>query len=148
METEKKPFDIGALAAADEADYEIVDGNGAKTGWVWTFAGPNHPATIAADKEQSERFIAREQAKERAQVNGRKWKGADETSDELRRRSIDYIVARVLSWSERPMDGADFPCTPDNVRKLLADRRFGLLYDQANAFLLEERSFTKRSSTT
>ena len=142
METERKPFDIAALAALDEADLEIIDGDGKKTGWIWTFSGPGHPATIAADNEQSARFIARETAKERAQVNGRKWKGDEESVEEIRARAINYIVARLLRWS-----GVDDPCTPDNARKLLADRRMGLLYDQANGFLLEEKSFTRRSAS-
>jgi hypothetical protein len=145
MDAEKKPFDLGALAYEDEADLEIVDANGRKTGWVWTFAGPGHPATIAIDNEQTARFVDRQNEIERTQVNGRKWKGGGETADTLRERGINYIVARLLRWSDMTMDGAPFPCTPDNVRKLLADRRFGLVYDQANAFLIDEKSFTKRS---
>lgn len=145
MEAEKNPFDLSTLASADEADLEIVDADGRKTGWTWTFSGPGHPATIAIDNEQNARYVEREKAKERAQVNGRKWKGNDDSADELRARSIAYIVARLLRWTDMVMEGAPFPCTPDNARKLLADRRFGLVYDQANGFLIEERSFTKRS---
>lgn len=145
MELDKKPFDIASLAATDEADLEVLDGNGNKTGWIWTFTGPGHPATIEIDNEQNARYVAREQAKERAQVNGRKWKGDGESPEELRERSINYVVARLLRWSDMTMDGAAFPCTPDNARKILSDRRFVLVYDQANTFLLEEKSFTKRS---
>lgn len=147
METDKKPFDLAALAATDEADLDIRDGDGRKTGWTWTFAGPAHPATIAIDNEQNARYVAREQAKERATVNGRKWKGDGETPEELRERSIAYIAARLLRWSELPMNGKPFPCTPENVRTLLGDRRFGHVYDQANGFLIEEKSFTRRSAT-
>ncbi len=146
MDTEKKPFDGSALAAIDEADLEILDLDGKKTGWIWTFAGPGHSATIAIDNEQNVRYIEREKAKERAQVNGRKWKGSDDTVDELRARSVDYIVARLLRWSDMVMGGEPFPCTPDNARKLLADRRMFVVYDQANTFLIEEKSFTKRSA--
>lgn len=146
METDKKPFDIAALAATDEADLPILDGDGRRTGWVWTLAGPGHPATIAIDNEQNARYVAREQAKEKSQANGRKWKGSDESPEELRERSINYLVARLLRWTDMTMDGAAFPCTPDNARKLLADRRFGLVYDQVNAFLVDEKSFTPRSA--
>jgi hypothetical protein len=142
---DSKPFDLSALASADEADLHILHADGRKTGWVWTFAGPGHPATIAIDNEQNARYVAREQAKERSQVNGRKWKGGDETPEELRERSINYIVARLLRWSDTVIEGKPFPCTPENVRKILADRAFGLVYDQANGFLIDERSFTKRS---
>ncbi len=142
---EKKSFDIGSLAAADEAELQILDGDGRKTGWTMTFAGPSHPVTVAIDNEQNAMYVAREQAKDRARTNGRKWKGDDDTPEELRERAINYIATRLLRWSPMTMDGADFPCTPENVRKLLADRRFGLVYDQANSFLIEEKSFTKRS---
>lgn len=141
-----KTFDISSLAATDEADLEILDSSGQKTGWTWTFAGPAHPATIAIDNETNARHVAREQAKERAQVNGKKWKGGDETPEELRERSINYVVARLLRWTDMQMEGQPFPCTPENARKFLADRRFGLVYDQANTFLLEEKAFTKRSA--
>lgn len=146
METETKPFDIAALAAVDEADLHIVDAEGRRTGWVWTFAGPGHPATVAIDNEQNARYVAREQQKERSQANGKKWKGADETPEELRERSMNYIVARLLRWSPIDLGGEPFAFSAENARKLLADRRYGLLYDQANTFLLEEKSFTKRSA--
>lgn len=139
-------FDISKLASADEGELNILDGDGNKTGWIWTFAGPGHPATVKIDGEQSARYIAREQAKERAQVNGKKWKGGDETPEELRDRTIDYIVARLLRWTDMEMEGAAFPCTPENARKILADRRYGLVFDQANSFLMEEKAFTKRSA--
>lgn len=142
----KKPFDIASLAAADEGEMHVRDGNDNKTGWTWTFAGPGHPATVAIDKEQNARFIAREQAKERAQVNGKKWKGTDETPEELRERTIDYIVARLLRWTEIEMGGEPFPCTPANARKILGDPRFGLVFDQANTFLRDEKDFTKGSA--
>jgi hypothetical protein len=146
METEKKKFDLSSLAAVDEADLDILDSSGQPTDWVWTFAGPAHPVTVAIDNETNARHIAREQAKERAQVNGKKWKGGDETPEELRERAINYVVARLLRWTDMEMEGQPFPCTPDNARKILSDRRFGAVYDQANTFLMEEKAFTKRSA--
>lgn len=148
MDTDKKPFDISNLAAADEGDLHVLDGEGNKTGWIWTFAGPGHPATITIDREQNARFISRERDKERAQVNGKKWKGTDETPDELRGRTIAYIVARLLRWTDIEMEGGAFPCTPENARKILSDRRYGLVFDQANEFLREEKDFTKRSAAS
>lgn len=146
METDKKPFDISNLAAADEGELHILDGNGSKTGWIWTFAGPGHPATIAIDREQNARIVSREQDKERSQVNGKKWKGTNETPDELRDRTIGYILARLLRWTEIELEGGPFACTPENARKILSDRRYGLVFEQANEFLREERDFTKRSA--
>lgn len=145
MEPEKKPLDLSALATMDEGDLHILFPDGTKTGWVWTFAGPSHPRTVEINRKQAARFMAREQAKERAQVNGKKWKGDDETADEVFERSLDYIVDRLLRWSELAVDGAPLPCTPENAREVLSDRKYGLILDQVNTFLGEERSFTKRS---
>lgn len=145
-------FDIATLVAADEADCEIVDADGKKTGWVWTFAGPGHPATIAIDNEMNAQRIARDAAKEKAQANGRKWKGDGETPEEaaerMREQSIGYIAARLLRWSEIEMAGVPYPHTKENARAILSNRAMGAVLDQANAFLIDERSFTRRSATS
>jgi len=145
MESEKKTLDLSALATTDEGDLHILFPDGTKTGWTWTFAGPSHPKTIEINNKQSARYIAREQAKERAVTNGRKWKGDEETAEEVFARSVDYITDRLLRWSDLEVDGAPFHCTPENARKVLSDRKYGLVLDQVNAFLGEEKSFTKRS---
>lgn len=148
MEAEKKPFDIATLAAADEAELEIIDADGQRTGWKLIFGGPGHPATIEIENANHAKMVARDNIKEKAQTNGRKWKGDGETPEEkaarLRQESIDYIVARLLRW-ELPEGSAPFPCTPENARSVLGNRSMGLVYDQANAFLIDDRSFFKRS---
>lgn len=146
METAKKPFDISSLAAADEGDLAILDAAGKPTGWVWTFAGPGHPTTVALDRDRNTRLLQREQAKERAQVNNKKWKGDGETIDEFRERNISYIVGRLLRWTEIEMEGKPFACTPENAEKILSDHHFGLVYEQANDFLRDEKDFTKGSA--
>lgn len=147
MDTDnKKPFDIAGLAAADEGELAILDGAGKPTGWVWTFAGPGHPTTVALDRESNSRFLQREQAKERAQVNNKKWKGDGETVEEVRDRNVSYIVGRLLRWSDIQMEGKPFPCTPDNARSILSNPRFGLVFEQANEFLRDEKDFTKGSA--
>jgi hypothetical protein len=148
METEKKKFDISKLASADEADLEILDADGAGTGWIWTFAGPGHPATIEADRRQSQRFLEREAEKERAQVNGRKWKGEAPKVEDRRAEGIAYIAARLLRWTDMTMNGEPYPCTPENVRALLGNPVMPTLYEQANTFLLADKSFSKRSVTS
>ncbi len=139
-------FDIAALAATDEGFLPILDGKGKPTGWIWTFAGPGHPTTVALDRESNARFLQREQAKERVRVNGKKWAGDTETVEEVRDRNIAYIVGRLLRWSDIQMEGAPFPCTPENARRILVDPRYGLVLEQANDFLRDEKDFTKGSA--
>ncbi len=146
METEKKSFDINKLRAVEEADMEIVDADGAGTGWVWTFAGPGHPITVEADRRQAQRYLDREAEKERSQVNFRKWKGEAPKVDDRRADGIAYIVARLLRWNEQQLNGEAYPCTPENAKALLSDPNMGLLYEQANAFLMADKSFSRRSA--
>jgi hypothetical protein len=51
-----------------------------------------------------------------------------------------------LAADDIELEGGPFPCTPDNARKILADPRYGLVFDQANEFLRDEKDFTKRSA--
>lgn len=139
-------FDISNLAVADEAGMEVVDADGNGTGWIWTFAGPGHPATVEADRQQSQRFLNRETEKERSQVNGRKWKGEAPKVDERRAESISYIVSRLLRWSEITMDGQPYPFTAENAAAVLGNPNMPMLLDQANSFLLADKSFSKRSA--
>lgn len=139
-------FDVSSLAATDEGDLAILDGKGKPTGWVWTFAGPGHPITVALDREITARLLQREQAKERVRVNGKKWAGDAETVDDIRDRTVAYIAGRLLRWSEIQMEGAPFPCTPENARRILSDPRYGLVFDQANEFLRDEKDFTTGSA--
>ena len=140
-------FDISNLAVADEADMEVLDLDGNGTSWIWTFAGPGHPTTIEVDRKQSQRFLNREAEKERAQVNTRKWKGEQPKVDERRAESIAYVVSRLLRWSDMTMNGEPFPFSPDNAAVVLGNPSMPTLLEQANAFLLADKSFTKRSAT-
>ncbi len=139
-------FDISNLAVAEEAGMEVLDLDGNGTGWIWTFAGPGHPATIEADRQQSQRFLNREAEKERAQVNNRKWKGDQPKPEERRAESVAYIVSRLLRWSEMTMGGQAYPCTPENASAVLLNPSMPTMLEQANAFLLADKSFSKRSA--
>jgi hypothetical protein len=140
-------LDLADFTLPGEAVLEIRKKNGERSGWRWRMAGPGHPATIAADDRQMKRFLDRSSEQERARVNGKKWKGDGETPEEMRARQVEYIVARVLGWNEdMTMGGSPFPCTPENVRTILANQGSDI-YDQATEFLRDEQAFTKGSPT-
>jgi hypothetical protein len=139
-------FDLDELAAIDQAELNIKRRDGAPTGWVWTIAGPGHPQTIAlADKLTKEGF-ARSKAQEMARVNGKKWKGDDDSADEVVRRTAEALAGRVLGWTEVALDGKPYPCTKDNIVAILLDPARGdTLVTQLSEFISDERSFMKRS---
>jgi hypothetical protein len=134
------------FALENESDLDLRNKFGQPSGWRWTFAGPGHSATVAADERLSKRQLALQEEQEKARVNGRKWKGTGDSVDDVRDRNIDYIVARLLRWSDgMTADGAPFPCTPENAKKILLNPALGV-YEQVNSYLLDEKSFTPRSA--
>lgn len=138
-------FDLSELDSVDEAQMTVMAGD-KSTGWIWSFAGPGHPQTIAQRDRIAREQLQRQRAIELAQVNGRKWKGDGTRSpDELRSNNVSYILERLIGWSPITMNGEPYPFSQDNARKLLLDPRKSGLYQQALDFVLEENSFTPRS---
>jgi len=141
-------FSLDDFKLADESDLNIRNPAGQPSGWIWTFAGPGHPRTITADEQQTKRALAIAEDQEKTRVNGKKWKGSGDTVEDVRDRNISYIVARLIRWSDgMTVDGQPFACTPENARTVLLDPSFGF-YEQVNAFLTDERTFTPRSPKT
>jgi len=141
-------FNLDDFALQDESNLDLRNKFGEPSGWIWTLAGPGHPATVAADERLAKRNLAIQDEQEKARVNGRKWKGTGDSVDDVRERNIDYIVARLLRWSDgMTVEGSPFPCTPENARKVLLNPGLGV-YEQVNTYLLDEKSFTPRSPKT
>lgn len=133
------------FAAADTSDMEVVV-NGRLTGWVWTFAGPGHPQTIAQNDRIARESMHEERKLREQQLNGRKVKLPEDTVDERRKKNIDHVVERLVGWSAVKIGGADYPFTKDNARALLGDPAKVSLLTQAFEFLGNETAFTKRSA--
>ena len=150
MSKNKDVTDVLDLASVDEADesHMTVSINGKATSWVWTFAGPGHPNSIAQDNRLARERLERERAQEYARINGKKWKPPEESVDVVVTRNVNLVVDRLLGWTEVHLDGKPFPFTPDNARALLMDPRKGTLLKQAMDFLKDETAFTKRSATS
>lgn len=133
----------------DTAELHIVKpGTNKPTGWVITLAGPGHPQTIAiADEAQRER-LHKEAAIERAQVNGRKWKGDEDMSPEqARRKIVTGVCRRIVGWT--PVDFGEGPVTfsQENAVKLFMDPAKGSFYLQVVEYLTGERAFMKGSAS-
>lgn len=120
----------------DEAQMTVRLG-GKATSWVWTFAGPGHPQTVAMVNRQAREQIERE----------RNRLDTDETVEQRQLRNVNMIVDRLLGWSPVKLDGEMLTFSPDAARKLLLDPRKGQIFLQALQFLGHERSFTKGSAT-
>lgn len=138
-------FSLDDFKLADESDLNLRNSAGQPSGWIWWFAGPGHPKTVAADERSAKRALAIADEQERTRVNGKKYKGSGETFEDVRDRNINYIIERLLRWSDgMTVDGQSFACTPENARAILLNPSLGV-YEQANGFLTDEKSFTPRS---
>lgn len=138
-------FNLSTQKAADTADCIIRDAEGNE--WVISLAGPAHPKTKElADRSMRER-LNEEKRQEMSRVNGKKYTPEDRTPDEARRRSVDNIVGRIVTWRGLADDaGIDVPFSPDTAREIFSDPANGLVFSRLIDFLTEEQSFIKRSA--
>lgn len=141
-------IDLEDFSTLDTADMEVRI-NGRPIGWTWSFAGPGHPKTIEQGNRIARKALKESREKEQARINGRKWHADDEDIEDIRRRSVDFVVERLVGWSAIKVfddDGkkVDFPFTADNATKLLSDPKKTGLLEQAYSFLADNENFTRR----
>ena len=144
-------FDLDEIKAVDTAEMTIKRPDGTPTPWIWTIAGPGHPKTIALQKRVSEEVLARSKAQEASRVNGRKWKGDNETAEDVKRRNIGQLAERVLGWgpAEVSIAGEPLPFSRENVIRVLMDPSRGSgIISQLDEFFSDDRSFMKPSDKT
>jgi hypothetical protein len=139
-------FDLDSLAAIDQAELEICSRDGTPTGWKWMIAGPGHPQSIALSDRVTKENFSRHKMQEMARVNGRKWRGEDESADRVLRNAAENLADRVLGWTPVKFNGQEYPFSRENVITLLMDPARGdTLVSQLTEFMSDERSFMKRS---
>jgi hypothetical protein len=68
-------------------------------------------------------------------------RGIKLTQDDLDAEEIGLLCAATRAWTFAKMDDQDFPCTPQNVRRLWSDRRFRWLRERAIQFVLADGNF-------
>lgn len=139
-------FDIADLATGETAEMAINTSSGAPTTWVWTIAGPGHPAAVKADREASDEARREDLKKDKARTNGRKYDPPFVDSAEQQKLNASYFAKKVLGWTPVRINGAEFPYSPANVTKILLDPNYQICYRQLLDFLTDERSFMKPSS--
>ena len=136
------------FATLDTAMLEVLKPGGTdRLGLSIELAGPSHPKAVAWQNETAKRNMRIASQKEQAQANGRKWKGDDETPDEQRDRNVAWIVTHIISWEPAiEYQGVEHKFSPEIAAAILKDRRFGFIFEQCVDFLVDARSFTKRSA--
>jgi hypothetical protein len=145
----EKDFDLSDVDARDEGELDIRHPKTlAPTGWIWTFYGPGHAATIALANRVADAALKRAAARRQAQINGRKWKEDEESLEQLRAENVDNIVARTKVFTPIKLDGQLIEFSPDAARRLLLDRKKGWLLEQISDYLKDEANFIQPSATS
>lgn len=142
--TDIPTFSLSDFAAAETADMVVVI-DGRASDWVWTFAGPGHAQTIALSSKLAKEALDQQQAVEQALVNGRKVKVPTPTTEEVRAKNIDNVVARIVGWTPVRIDGKDYPFTQDNARALLSNPAMPFAM-QAMEFLAADDAFRPKKA--
>ncbi len=142
-------LDLADLDALDTAELEIRHpATGEPIGWRITFAGPGHPQTIAFNNRVHVRRQREALEKERAQINGRKWKGEEKSLDAIRAENLAWVVDRIVDWTPLKVNGKDVPFSCESAMRVFGDPRKEKLLLQCIEFLADEQTFFRRSATT
>lgn len=145
----------GANALPDDRGvlHTVFPGTNKPTGWDIVLSGPGHPKTVALGEKAERERLQRAAEIERAQVNGRKWKGdADVSPKQSRREFIESLVGRIISWT--PVNFGSGTVTfeendasaPARAVDTLLDPKLGAYVSQIVDYLLAERAFMKGSA--
>lgn len=141
-------FDIDELRSTDTDELVIVHpATGAPTTWVWTLAGPGHPATVAASDRVAQRALELDRQRSQALNNRRNWHEPKRTPTEQRRENAETFASRVVGWTAARINGADYPFSTQNVVKLLLDPAYDRVYGQLLAYFVADEAFTQRSAS-
>lgn len=122
-------FDLGSVTPVDTLEVAVPNPRtGKPTTWVWTIAGPAHPATIAAQEASHAAQVARlasQRQKVKSAVDaGHPVPTFPETLEQIRDDSVSVLAPRVLGWTPVALNGATLDYSPTAVSDLLRDQRY------------------------
>ncbi len=142
-------IDITSFLPADTAVMEVLKPGGLEgTGWIVEFAGPSHARTVVWSNEAARKGLRKQQQIEQAQINGKKFKADDRDPDDVRKENVQWVVARIVTWTPVEVGGKVYEFNDANATELLMKPELGFAFGQMVEFLGNESSFTPRSATT
>ncbi|MGE0725100.1 MAG: hypothetical protein AB7O45_12040 [Alphaproteobacteria bacterium] len=144
-----KVADLGAHVPLMTFTHGVMALDGVtETGWRIVLAGPAHPRTLESQDKALRLSLKRDQLREQAQVNGRKYKGEDKDPDDARRENVEWLVSRIVDWSPVHVFDRDWPFTDADAVELLLKPEMGFVRVQLIDRLTEDATFMRRSATT
>lgn len=147
-ETASAAIDLTDFLPQDEATVEMLAPGGKQTGWMVTLAGPSHPKRIAANDAAARKALQRSAAIEQAQINGKKYTVDKLSPDEVRRETIEGIVARIVTWTPIRIGAEEFKFSDGVAVDLLLRPAMSSYLAQIAEAQADETRFTKASATS
>ena len=115
----------------------------APTSWVWHFAGPSHPLTIARNDRLARESLEEANKIRRTRGNGKKYKPENMNPDQARRDALEEILDVCLGWS-----GSTIEYSRETAMNMLLDPGYWSLLRQVNDFMDDEVAFIETSATS
>lgn len=145
--------DLSGIDISDSLDYAVLaPGSDKPTGWVITLAGPYHDKAVAWSNASSQKRLSKQARLEAQQLNSRKIKPEERTTEEQRAETADWLASRILDWTPVKVpylnDGEPIEFSDGAVKLVFTHIRMGWALQQLVDVLADENSFTKRSATT
>lgn len=110
-------MDIGKLDSIIAADEEVADVTITQKSGEPYLAADGTPATIGVVGSESKQYrLGRDKITRKLTRMGR----VRFEPEDIRKNRVEQAAAAVVRWHGWEMNGKDWPCTPENVKLLLA----------------------------
>jgi hypothetical protein len=123
----------------------------AKTGWKIELAGPQHENSVAVANDVGRDSIEEEFAIRAAHASGQKYDPPLETLQMRRRKNVNRVCRRILSWSPNPtfksVQAEPVEFSVESATNLFLRPDMAGFFIQITQFLVSERSFMRPSET-
>jgi len=126
----------------------VFQGTSKPTGWVITIAGPGHPKTIAYNNEMERERLHRDALIEQSRANGKKYKSDELTPEESRRKFVEGLTARIVTWTPVDFGWGVVEFSEKTGVDTLLRPELGFAVGQIVDYLVGERAFMKDAAKT
>ena len=139
--------DLDGILPTQDHILDIVSLAGQPTGWKWTLAPRSHPKPVAYAEAEAQRELDRAKVIREAQFNGVRYNAEDnKTPEAARRENVQWVVARVISFTPVKIGGEVISHSDKAVEDLLIRPEMNFVLNQVVKALNTDALFTNRSA--
>jgi hypothetical protein len=139
-------IDLSEHLPVNDFVLDIIGPTGAPTGWKWTLAAANHSKNTAFVEKQAAINLEKSKVLREAQYNGLRFEAESKTPDQERRESVQWIVARTLSFTPVKIGSDVIEYSDKATEDLLIRPEMDFAVRQVVKALNDDSRFTQRSA--